>query len=66
MNIGLLKGIIRSLEYSSDNIDEVLRLENNNLNHENGKRLNNSLINLHATINILTSIVNEYENKSLK
>ena len=66
MNIGLLKGIIRSLEYSSYNIDEVLRLENNNLNHENEKRLNNSLINLHATINILTSIVNEYENKSLK
>lgn len=66
MNIGLLKGIIRSLEYSSDNIDEVLRLENNNLNHENEKRLNNSLINLYATINILTSIVNEYENKSLK
>ena len=66
MNIGLLKGIIRSLEYSSDNIDEVLGLENNNLNHENEKRLNNSLINLYATINILTSIVNEYENKSLK
>ena len=72
MNIGLLKGIIRNLDYSSKNIIDVLYSENNNLNYENEKRLINAINTLNATTFILGNIVDEESiksedgNKSLK
>lgn len=72
MNIGLLNGIIRNLDYSSSNIIDVLYSENNNLNYEDEKRLINAINTLNATTFIIGNIVDyesiksEDENKSLK
>ena len=72
MNIGLLNGIIRNLDYSSSNIIDVLYSENSNLNYEDEKRLINAINTLNATAFIIKNIVDyesmksEDENKSLK
>ena len=63
MNIGLLKGIIRNLNYSSENIAEILYSENNSLSYEKEKRLINAINTLNATVYIIGNIVeSEIEN----
>lgn len=39
MNLGLLKGILKNIEYSRINILNVLGSEDNKLNYENEKNL---------------------------
>lgn len=48
MNLGLLKGILKNIEYSRINILNVLGSEDNKLNYENEKNLLKSLETLRA------------------
>ena len=66
MNIGLLKGVIQSLNWAINDLESVLNKENINLNYENEKRLDNTMTNLYVTRGILLCQVEECESKKLK
>ena len=64
MNLGLLVGISKNLDYSIKHISDFLGLEDNKLNYENEKRLLASVETLKTIGIIIHCMINE-ENKKL-
>lgn len=64
MDLGLLTGIAKNLDYSIANISGVLGLEDNKLNYENEKRLLVSLETL-KTIGIIIHCMIDEESKNI-